>query len=245
MCASGASLSMSALDLLRFAVFHLRTGLTFDGRRLASDDAIASMIKPIRIVPPGESELIIGWTTIPTDKGRLVAAAGQTVEQNAWAVYLPGQDFALSVLTNANGGGNQVMMTVGAELLKELAGATLAFPTPPAPPAEAPRLSAADVRRYVGDYTNHTRARIEEKGGQLIATLTAKETTSDRMHSESYTLRPLGDHRFGVCVQGTDTVVAGMLFMFLDGEKRGSHFNFGNRIFARCDSSGRTGISPK
>jgi len=241
MCASGASLTMSALDLLRFGLLHLKDGVALDGARLISAAGIGSMTTPWRIVPPNNSELIMGWATLPTDRGRMVAASGATVEQNAFVIHLPGHDFAMAILANVAGGAQKLLMTLGGLLLKECTGATPAFPT--VDTAEHPQSAPIDPALYSGDYTNHTRAKVEPDAAGLRATVTAKETTSDRLVSQTLTLRSLGDHRFTTVVDESGAAGPGVQFLFMAGDDRASHLAMpGGRIFARCDAAGRTGI---
>jgi CubicO group peptidase (beta-lactamase class C family) len=241
MCASGASLAMSAIDLLRFGLLHLRAGVAVNGDRLVSPAGIAAMITPSRIVPPNDSELIMGWATLPTDKGRMVAASGATVEQNAFLVHLPDQDFAMAILANAAGGGQALLMTLGREVLQACAGATPSFPN--ADVGDGPAPTALDPTQYCGEYTNHTRATVLPDDDGLRAIVTAKETTSDRIVSQTLKLRPLGDHRFATTLDGSGAPGPSLQFLFMAGEGRASHVAMpGGRVFARCDADGRTGV---
>lgn len=242
MSASGASLTMSAVDLLRFGVFNLRRGVTEDGTLLLSEAAIDTMIEPFARVPPNDSERLIGWGALGSDRGRMMVTSGQTVEQNAFLLVSPSQDFAMSILTNTGGGAQRLLLSLGAALLRERRDLRLTLPTP-ASAATGPNEPA--LSRYVGDYTNITLARVDIEGDHLTATFSAKAPASQDRITQTLALHPVkGDQFVGVSPE-SETPAGVFEFLFQSGENHASHISTGGRLFARCDAQGRTGVGAR
>jgi hypothetical protein len=190
-----------------------------------------------RTLPPDNSAVMMGWAALPTSAGRMIIAAGQTIGQNAVLALLPERDFAIAILANTSGGAQRLLLSIGAELLREGTGATIQMPKLevgadlPKPPYD----------RFAGLYTNHTRASVVATASGLDITLTAKDLASERMQSQSLSLVPIDGDRF---VAGPlDSPAAVFRFLFLDGGANASHFALGGALFARCDTAGRTNVS--
>lgn len=237
MSASGSSLTTTATDLLKFSLLHKRGGIALDGSRLLQQESCDAMIEGRRRLPPGDTPILIGWAAMPLGDGRLIVASGQTSGQNAVVAFAENADFALAILSNAAGAAQSLLFSLGAELMEESVGVRPAFPGISVD-AGAP---AADLERYCGPYTNHTRALVRSLGARLELTLTAKETTSRRIVSQAIFLSPVGGHRFVAGSVGSPTAV--VEFLFTESAAAATHFSFGGSIFARCDADGKTDLS--
>lgn len=232
MSPTGASLSMTAEDLLYFGLMHLRGGVATNGARLLSSDACAGMIHATARVLPDDSPVLIGWAEVPTDRGRLIAASGQTIEHNAVLAFCPEGTFAIAILANTAGAAQRLFMSLGAQLLKERADASLQMPAAPT----TSTVNANNFDRYAGQYTNHTRATVRARADGLDAEFTAVDVATGRAISHTVQLTPIGAHRFAPSQVGS----AVMRFLFLHGDASASHFSTGGAIFAQCDETGAT-----
>lgn len=235
MSASGASLTTTATDLLRFGLLHLREGRTESGAMLLSPQACRAMIVPARHLPPGEGPVRIGWSSAPLGDGELICASGETIHQNAFLGFSPAHDLVLAILANTSGGATQLLGTIGCELIAELIGARLALPAP----AQAAAQDGVPLAPYAGEYTNHTRLAVTPGDGTLAVTMRARDPAGGGDIEQALQLTPIGAHRF---VAGPPERPAAVFeFLFMDGpETPASHIASGGRIFARCDADGRT-----
>ena len=230
MSPTGASLSMSAEDLLQFGLMHMRGGLARVGSRVLSAAHCAEMIDDGLRLPPDDAPALIGWAEIQTDRGRMIAASGQTIEHNAVLAFSPRGDFALAILANTAGAAQRLFLSLGAELLKERADTLLSRPKPPAIDPDALK----HPERYVGLYTNHTRAEVSGTGAGLRIRFLADAAQTPGPAVSGAPLMPLGGDSFAV-ENGPS-----LRFLFQHGDHAASHFSWGGAIFGRCDASGAT-----
>ena len=135
-------------DQLVYARFHLGDGTTPGGARLLSPETMALMQSPL--VPAGSLFGATGITWLVRDIGgvRTVRHGGTTNGQLSAFVLVPARGFALTVLTNANRGG-ELHGNVVKWALEHYLG--LADPAP-----EPLALSAEDLAGYAGRYTTIT-----------------------------------------------------------------------------------------
>ena len=135
-------------DQLVYARFHLGDGAAPDGARLLSPESMALMQSPL--VPAGSLFGATGITWLVRDVGgvRTVRHGGTTNGQLSAFVLVPARGFALTVLTNANRGGELHGNVVKWALERYLG---LADPAP-----EPLTPSAEELAAYAGRYTTLT-----------------------------------------------------------------------------------------
>jgi CubicO group peptidase (beta-lactamase class C family) len=95
----------SARDQLRYARFHLGDGRTPDGRQLLPADQLRWMQQPL--APAGSMADAVGlsWLLSTVGGEASVAHGGATYSQLSAFRMIPARGFAITVLTNANRGG--------------------------------------------------------------------------------------------------------------------------------------------
>lgn len=97
----------SIADLLAWARFHSGDGHAADGRRVLSESGLHAMREPT-VQMPGSAigdALGIGWFLSDMGGAQLVGHDGSTNGQEASLSFLPEQDWALTLMTNASPGG--------------------------------------------------------------------------------------------------------------------------------------------
>jgi CubicO group peptidase (beta-lactamase class C family) len=137
-------IASSARDQLRYARFHMGDGTSADGTRLLAPESIALMQAPFAPAANGEFS---GITWFMRDAGgvRLVRHGGATNGQLSAFVMAPARRFAITVLTNANRGG-ELNRTVVDWALREYLGIEERPPTPLV-------LTAEQLAEYAGRYS--------------------------------------------------------------------------------------------
>jgi CubicO group peptidase (beta-lactamase class C family) len=97
-------ISSTARDQLRYARFHMGDGRASDGTRLLAPTALAAMQTPTVAAANGEQ---MGATWFVRDIGgtRVLRHGGATLGQKSAFVFVPARQFAVTVLTNADRGG--------------------------------------------------------------------------------------------------------------------------------------------
>lgn len=161
---AGATLAMTARELLGFARLHLSGGIAPDGTRVLSAHSHAAMqTRQVELPPLGfmGDAWGLGWTITDTDTGPVIGHDGGTLGQNAFLRIVPGVDFAVSLLTN---GGNPMALyrAVVVKAVQEFTGVVI--PEFPTPANARPPVQAA---RYLGTYTSEvtdTTIRQDENG---------------------------------------------------------------------------------
>jgi len=95
----------SVEDQLRYAHFHMGDGTTADGMRLLSAASMALMQSPLAPAGPSVDALGVTWMLRDVAGTRLVQHGGTTNGQLSAFVMAPARGFAITVLTNADRGG--------------------------------------------------------------------------------------------------------------------------------------------
>ncbi|WP_159500128.1 serine hydrolase [Microbacterium sp. 18062] len=151
---AGASLSMTARDLLAFARMHLANGQAADGRRVLSEESVGAMREIHAEVP--DLGLLgnawgLGWEIDETTAGRVVSHDGNTIGQSAFLRILPARGIAIALLTN---GGDSMALyrELFGALFDRLTGAELLKPLPTPPDLEE-TLEETEAAYYVGTYS--------------------------------------------------------------------------------------------
>lgn len=226
---AGAGLAMPARDLLRFGLFHMNNGKTEAGVQIIPEPAVKDMRTPFDHVPPNDAPRLMSWANIETE-GRCVSVTqGATIDQNAFLMISPDDQFALSILTNAQGGAGMLFHVLGLELYKDLTGVTI---TPPEAADLTPATSALKPHQITGRYTNGTILKVAAINDEL----TVSTQNDARDQSETTSLIALGGRRYGVVPQGANAPVSAIEFLFEAGaDKPASHISQAGRLFVRFD----------
>ncbi|WP_308467700.1 serine hydrolase domain-containing protein [Rathayibacter soli] len=166
----------SARDQLAYARFHLAgTGVAADGKQILSPAALKAM----RSNPgPGGTLLMeltgigVTWMLVPSAEGvTIVQHGGSWPGYESGFLFVPGRDFAMTLLTNSSTGNPAV-----GELLNN-DWALSRFAGLHNPPADPKKLSAADLAPYVGRY------RFQEIDGTGAKPITKTSTLQLTAHN--------------------------------------------------------------
>jgi len=95
----------SVEDQLRYAHFHMGDGTAADGTRVLSPASMALMQSPLAPAGPSVDALGVTWMLRDVARTRLVQHGGTTNGQLSAFVMAPARGFAITVLTNADRGG--------------------------------------------------------------------------------------------------------------------------------------------
>jgi dipeptidyl aminopeptidase/acylaminoacyl peptidase len=201
---AGGTLTASVGDLLTFARLHLTGGLTADGTRLLSPQAVAAMqaeqasLPDLYDIPDSWG---LGWFRLGWHGARLVGHDGSTVGQYTYLRVLPEHDLAVGLLTNG-GQPRELYETVMREVVEELTGVEMAHPVKP--PVQPPEV---DIAQYSGTY-QRTGMRYElwvgKQGLRLRVTSRHGVPGLDRQPQE-YDLVPVHDNVFAILTPGAET----------------------------------------
>lgn len=168
----------SARDMLAYARFHLGDGRAADGRRLMRRQALRGMwARP----GPGGTLIVeltgmgVSWSVRPTAEGTpVIQHGGDLPGYHSGLMLVPAQEFAITLLTNANSG-PQLITQLFAEdwALRRFCGLSNL-------PARPRRLGPAELAGYAGTYTAkqipfrgpaaQVRLRLEARDGALRLT---------------------------------------------------------------------------
>jgi len=99
-------------DQLRYACFHMGDGTASDGTRLLSQKALSFMQSPTAPAGNGITALGVSWMLRDVDGTRVVQHGGATNGQMSAFQMVPARQFAITVLTNADKGGELHRITV-------------------------------------------------------------------------------------------------------------------------------------
>jgi CubicO group peptidase (beta-lactamase class C family) len=149
----------SVRDQIRYARFHLGNGMAGDGTPLLTPESLLAM----RSNPgPGGTLVVelngmgVTWMLRPSAEGDVIVQhGGSGPGQYSGFIMVPSRNFALTVLTNSDGG-PQLLSELFADdwALRRFAGVSNL-------PATPQRLSASDLAPYEGHYVAY---QIDEKG---------------------------------------------------------------------------------
>ncbi|MCB9158885.1 MAG: beta-lactamase family protein [Caldilineaceae bacterium] len=132
-------------DLLTYARFHLREGVTDDGTRLLTPASIAAMRTPQTRVWGDDEAIGLTWFIDRRDGVTVYSHGGGTVGQISLLATIPERNFALAVVTNGQSGGH-VTRAAFRWALRHMLDVTPFVPRPI--PVDAATLDA-----FAGDYT--------------------------------------------------------------------------------------------
>jgi CubicO group peptidase (beta-lactamase class C family) len=167
----------SVRDQLRYAAFHLGDGRAPDGTRLLKKRSLVAM----RSNPgPGGTLFVeldgmgVTWQLRPSAQGvRIVQHGGDYVGQHAGFIMVPEQGFALTVLTNSDGGPKLLGdLFVDDWALKRFAGVSNL-------PARPRALSKRELAPYEGLYTGEIIDPVFTPSGTVVETRIELKGTPD------------------------------------------------------------------
>ncbi|SDL22843.1 CubicO group peptidase, beta-lactamase class C family [Glycomyces sambucus] len=159
----GGGLASTASDLLRWARFHLGDGRTESGERVLSTEALHGMRTPTVELRGSSIGDAFGqcWFLKDIDGEPAFAHGGSSIAQFADFVVVPGHDFAVVALANAEPGGTPANWEVIRWALEQYTGLVDRDPEPVA--YDAPRAAAV-----VGDYdVDMMTVTVADEGGRL------------------------------------------------------------------------------
>ena len=230
MSPAGSSLSLTAKGLLDFARLHLNDGVAVTGTRYLESETIRAMRTATRSVPPNDSELLLGWASLPLEKGRLTIASGRTIGQNSFVLFAPEHDFAMAILANSAMGGEQLFSSLG---LAEIERRTGSRPQMPAPQSSGIP-AKIEHARYVGTYANPAEVKIVEVDDELQMVASYRDNSTGEHVSYTSDMSPLGPDAFALTIAGTDQPSGTVQFLFEDpNEQSASHVFTSGCVFAR------------
>jgi CubicO group peptidase (beta-lactamase class C family) len=133
----------TAVDLLKYAQFHLGDG-TSGGTRVLGSSTLQQMHRTAFVKQGMDGEMAITWHVSSTDGVRQVGHGGGTLGQVSHLSLVPQRNFAIAILTNSAGGG-RLIRDVSRWALKEYLAVN---ETDPAAMAAQPAVAA-----YAGKYS--------------------------------------------------------------------------------------------
>jgi CubicO group peptidase (beta-lactamase class C family) len=168
----------TAADQVRYARFHLGDGTAPDGRRLLSAESMARMKEPtasLHASALGDS-VGISWLLKDIAGVRLVRHGGTTNGQLSAFVLVPERDFAITVLTNSDTGGQ-----LHQDMVKWALETYLGVGEPEPEPLS---LTEAELAPYAGRYqTANGTIDLAVGGDRLIVNVTYSEEALAKLRS--------------------------------------------------------------
>jgi CubicO group peptidase (beta-lactamase class C family) len=167
----------TAADQVEYARFHLGDG-TAEGKRVLQAESLARMKQPtasLHASALGDS-VGISWLLKDVAGVRLVRHGGTTNGQLSAFVLVPERDFAITVLTNSDTGGQ-----LHQEMVKWALEAYLGVAEPDPEPLS---LSQAELAPYAGRYqTANGVVELTVEGDQLVANVTYSDEALAKLRS--------------------------------------------------------------
>jgi CubicO group peptidase (beta-lactamase class C family) len=176
---AGATICASASDVLAFAAFHLRGGLSTDATKLLSASSLAAMqesqVECIPLPGRGPGHWGLGWMLFNWSGRRVLGHDGGTIGQEACLRIDPESGFAMVLLMNTTPTAALLKRRAIEWLFGDVLGVEL--PPRPVPPATIPQF---DLAPYVGIYERlGLRFDVTLRDGGLITTATATAVPAD------------------------------------------------------------------
>lgn len=173
-------ISSTTADQIAWARFHLADGVAKDGTRVLPAERIRSMREPT-VECPGSAlgdAIGISWILRDEDGVRIVEHGGDTIGQHSEFLMVPERDFAVTVLTNSDGGGPRLNSQMVKWALEAYLGVT--EPEPEVIVAEPAKLA-----EYTGTYeTIAVIVEVTAGEGQLVVKPTIKPETLAELGEE-------------------------------------------------------------
>ncbi len=219
---AGTVLSMSARDLLKFVIMHMKNGVNAKGEQILSAASVKAMQQSQFSLPPypkGITDWGLGWFLTQRPGMKSFGHTGGTSGQFSYLSVFPNQDFAYVLLTNSNSAQLYV------ELEKVLLDKYTDMEQEPEPVVQDIQVNHA---RYIGTYSNiAAEVNVTEKDGQLCCVLS--DNTEQPM---SLPIAPVGEDSF-VASMGEGMPSRGINFIDEDKHGRSVYFFTGGRMLRR------------
>lgn len=232
--AAGATPTMAAADLLKFARMHLDRGVTKDGERLLSRRAVREMQQVQSRLPKhfsgGLDAWGLGWMLMRWSGKRVIGHDGGTVGQYSFLRIVPEDDLAIALLTNG-GDARGLYDELMAPLLKNLA--RIDLPGVPEVDDALTARQSARLDRYVGRYANISGVtEISARQGRLYVEVTPTDIAGMTLPKS-----PLAFvDRNTVRMATGDPVADRNVWLFQDPDHTPARFlQFGARLARRVD----------
>lgn len=162
---AGATPMARARDLVSFALMHLNDGVTREGVRMLSPNAVRAMREPQNALPPKAlaHHFGLGWMLFDWGGHALFGHDGLSSFQRSYLRILPEKRMVLALLTNG-GDGTSLFRTFATEAFGAV-GVTM----PAIPQTDAS--VRVDAARYTGTYLRRSTINtVAESGGALTLT---------------------------------------------------------------------------
>jgi len=228
LAAAGSLISLTSIDLLKFGEMHINNGKADSGVYLSETSTI-DLRRSHKTVPPNNSDLILGWAHLNSNKGKLIVASGATYGQNSFLILSPDEKVGISVLANRDNGAQDLTLTLGIELLREFANIDVEIPDLSLPESKPVDLPDDLAEKIIGKYVNGPEVEIFKENDQLKSRVFMNGSDTGQ-HS---TLTYLGDNKFGVMAEGTTNIQLTVEFIFTESSERASNLFLQSRLFGR------------
>lgn len=233
---AGSTLSMTARDLVTFARLYLDRGVSQSGKQFLQPTYIDEIIQPSELLPPNDTEIMMGWASFPSNHGRLIAASGQTYDHNSFLVFLPEKQFAISVLANSENGAQSLFLTLGLEIMKACADITIDLPaqqTPQVSPDDF-KIDKAAAAPYVGEFFNGVTFEVESTGDGMTLTVIPDSSSGGEDSKQVFALAKAEDNKFVGAMDPTGQPLFVVEYVFEDPtDAIPSHIFWANRLLVR------------
>jgi CubicO group peptidase (beta-lactamase class C family) len=181
------SLFTNIADLSRFVIAFMNEG-RIEGQQVLSPSLISTLSSPQADIPGSADKYGYGLLLREFRGVHLVEHDGRRLGHGSLIRMAPQHGFAVIVLTNRSGG--QLPVTVGKAM-------EMFLPLAAAKPSERPKpkpMSAAEMRRHVGSYSQGPANRVEiaMRNGKLFAERGGAQVEMTRLDAGRFSLLPPG-----------------------------------------------------
>jgi CubicO group peptidase (beta-lactamase class C family) len=173
----GSGDSSNAGDLIKWGRFHLGDGRAEDGTRVLSEQLLKHMQEPTFEMPGSAVGDAVGiaWLLRDVDGVRLVGHGGDVNGQHSEFVMVPERDFVISMLTNCDLPGFELMDEVQKWALENYVGVIDKDPEPI-------KLSDEQLAEFLGEYeTRVAGVKITAHDGGLLLKVNPKQEAIDAL----------------------------------------------------------------
>lgn len=205
----GARWASCAVDMLTWAEFHLGDGLAADGTRVLSRSVLRGMRQPTTDGQLLNYRVGVGWLLREVAGVQVVEHPGDDSGFHSAFTMVPEHGFAISVLCNANPGGEEAKQNLVRWAMDEYLGLR---PSPP----RLVELGAAELVGFAGTYrTSEVTMTVTVEDGQLAVDALMAADTNSPSEPVRFPIGMLDQERF-VVVDGPHLGLEGH-FVYDDG----------------------------
>ena len=225
---AGATLLMSASDLVAFGRMHLNKGVGDNGKQILSKDAVAEMQKIHVALPMPMRDIAkwgLGWFILESEGGELIGHDGATIGQSAY-LRIHRESRTVAALIVNGGAANEMALGIFDQTLDQLTNVHMK----PAPLAATSQ--PKDLSLYEGEYDslafNH---KIYVRGDKLFKKSMLRLEDFEQEEDE-IEIKLIGDHQFLWSADEAAYPAVGCFFDF-DSEGKPQTFFAGLRACKR------------